>query len=232
MTREFKVNAAADSAEILVYGTIGDDWDGVSARTFSRQLSDIGPVKSLSVRINSPGGSVSDGFAMMASLASHPATVDTVIDGWAVSAASVLAMAGRTITAAENAILMIHRAWSVAVGNVSDMAKAQEMLAKHDEQIAATYAKRTGKPVEDIEAAMDAETWFTAAEAKEFGLVNEISETVPQASACFDPTAFKYRHAPAAFYEIQKQKNEQPVIESKKNVRARQFFIDTTAWEW
>lgn len=206
MKNEFKINAkAGGAAEVLVYGPIGDDWGGVSAKTFAAQLTEIGNVKRIDVRINSAGGSAVDGFAMMAQLARHPAKVDTYIDGWALSAASVLAMAGENIIASDHAMMMIHNSWSMAIGDAAQMTKMADFLTMTDGQIAGVYAKRTGKSEDDIRALMTAETWYTAAEAHAVGFVTSVIQSDSMApAACFadDPLAQRVlRNAPAGLLE-------------------------------
>ena len=86
-------NAKDKSAEIRIDGEIG--WD-VSAADFRRELANLGPVETILLRINSPGGSVMDGFAIFNALAEHPARITARVDGWAASMASIIAMAADT----------------------------------------------------------------------------------------------------------------------------------------
>ena len=101
--------ALANAAEIFIYGDIGDDWDDetLAARNFVRELAEL-DVEAITVRINSPGGSVTDGLAIYNSLRRHKADIHVEIDGIAASIASLIAMAGDTLSMAENALLMIH----------------------------------------------------------------------------------------------------------------------------
>ncbi len=117
------------------------------------------------VRINSPGGSVFDGMAIYNLLLAHQGNVDCVVDGIAASAASFVAMAGKSLTMQDTSMLMIHNAWTVAVGNRHDMAEVAGVMAKLDGQMAAIYSRKTGSSVEDVAALMDAETWLTSSEA-------------------------------------------------------------------
>lgn len=169
---KLKVRAAADgSAEILLYDEIG--YWGVTAKDFAGVLAGI-TAPSITVRINSPGGDVFDGLAMYNSLKAHPATINTVVDGLAASAASFIALAGDTVTMAENSLMMIHKAWAMGIGNADDMTALAGTLDKIDGQIAGMYSAKNGKSVEDNLSAMADETWMTSAEAREFGLVDSI----------------------------------------------------------
>jgi ATP-dependent Clp protease, protease subunit len=169
---KMEVKAAADgSTEILLYDEIG--YWGVTAKDFAGVLAGI-TSPSITVRINSPGGDVFDGLAMYNSLKSHPAAINTVVEGLAASAASFIMLAGDTVTMAENSLVMIHKAWAMGIGNADDMTSLAGVLGKIDGQIAGMYSAKNGKSAEDNLAAMAAETWMTSAEAKEFGLVDSI----------------------------------------------------------
>ena len=166
--------ASADVTEIMVYDEIGF-W-GITAKDFVTALATIETPK-ICVRINSPGGDVFDGLAIYNALANHKAEVSCVVDGLAASAASFIALAGDTVSIHENAMMMIHRAWGVAIGNQADMADMSTVLGKIDQQLAGIYAKRTGKDADAMLALMAGEsdgTWFTAQEAADLGLVDEI----------------------------------------------------------
>lgn len=172
-----EIRAAAEGVtEILLYDEIGF-W-GITAREFVTALATVATPKIL-VRINSPGGDVFDGLAIYNALQAHAAEVTCQIDGIAASAASVIALAGSKTTIAENAMVMCHCAWSIGIGNSADMRAMADVLEKIDAQLAGIYARKTGKGVEDCTAMMVGEgkadgTWFTAEEAKAFGLVDEI----------------------------------------------------------
>lgn len=168
-------------AEILIYDYIGYDWwtdTGITALAFRDQLQGLGDVKRLTVRINSPGGDVWDGMSIHNLLSQFEAQTTVVIDGIAASVASVIAMAGDTVKAAELSQLMIHDAWTIAVGNEQDLRDMADTLAKIDGQIADTYAIRSGtKTAKQFREIMNKDTYLTAQEALEWGLVDEIVQT-------------------------------------------------------
>lgn len=168
-------NATGDVAEIMVYDEIGF-W-GVTAADFVAQLKNITAPKVV-VRINSPGGDVFDGLAIFAAIQGYSGEVTCVVDGWAASAASFIALAGKETTMAPNAFMMIHKAWAMAIGNADDMGDMKDTLDKLDGQLAQIYAKKSGKPVDEIMALMAGKvdgTWFTAQEALDAGLIDEIA---------------------------------------------------------
>jgi ATP-dependent Clp endopeptidase proteolytic subunit ClpP len=164
-------NSGDGTVEILVYDEIG--YWGITAKDFKTALDAIN-ASTINVRINSPGGDVFDGLAIYNSLKAHPATINTFVDGWAASAASFIMLAGDTVSMAENSMAMIHKAWGVGIGNADDMLALNGVLNKIDGQIASMYAAKTGKDPADCLAAMAAETWFTADEAREFGLIDSV----------------------------------------------------------
>lgn len=164
-----------DDAEILILEEIGF-W-GVTAKSFNKTLAEIGDAKTIKVRISSPGGDVFDAMAIYNALKTHKAKVTTVVEGIAASAASVIMMAGDTIDIHENAMVMIHRAWTIGIGNTADFLDTSNVLAKLDGQIADMYAAKTSKASKKFLDLMTGEvdgTWFTAAEAKDEGLVDNV----------------------------------------------------------
>ena len=196
---------ADDTAEILIFDVIGFDFfgDGMTAKDFAEELRALGDVKTINVRINSPGGDVFDGITIFNLLEQHPAEVIVHIDGIAASIAAVVAMAGDEIRIAENGTMMIHAAWSIVIGDAGELRQEADILEKLDSQIAGTIARRTGMSGSKVEQLMDDETWFTAAEAKAAGLVDEIVESKRIAASVdlsmFDnvPEAVAKRNAPA-----------------------------------
>lgn len=180
MKQWFSIQNKAESklpAEILIYDQIGKDWftnDGVSAKEFADALKEIPKDKEIVVGINSPGGNVWDGLAIYHQLKARGEKITTRIDGVAASIASVIALAGSKVLMPENALMMIHRAWGMAQGNAADMLKLAETLATHDGIIANIYSEKNGKTREENLKAMEVETWFNGAEARAFGLADEL----------------------------------------------------------
>jgi ATP-dependent Clp protease protease subunit len=183
-----------DVTEILLFDEIGADsfFGGISAKTFAEQLKDV-KAKVINLRINSPGGSVFDGMAMLESLNRHKARVEVDIEGVAASAASVVAMAGDEIRIAESAFLMIHEASGGAIGTAEDMRHMAETLAKVSGQMVAVYEKRSGQKAKQIAEWMAAETWFTV----EAGFADRLTESRRVAAvANWQKFAARYKHAP------------------------------------
>jgi ATP-dependent Clp endopeptidase proteolytic subunit ClpP len=173
----YQITNKAEKSEVWIYEMIGKDFwtgDGVTAKDFQKELSDI-KSSQIDLHINSPGGDVFDGITIYNLLKQHSAKVTTYIDGLAASIASVIALSGDRIVMAENAMMMIHNPWGMAMGDASDMRKMADSLDKVRDSIAKTYVSKTGKRPDEINPLMDAETWMSADEALELGFIDEVS---------------------------------------------------------
>lgn len=196
--------ALADGAvELTLYGDIGPEAYGfeINAVGIERALRGLGEASEIRVRLNSPGGIVTEGHAIYNLLHQAKARVVVDVDGLAASAASVVAMAGDEIRIAENAFMMIHDPWSIAMGSADDLRSEAAVLDKMAGAIAQTYAARTGQSVEQMTALMAAETWMTADEAVEQGFATSVTrnKTAAPSAHALNPAAFAlWRNAPAA----------------------------------
>lgn len=171
--------AGGGSAELVIYDFIGADifGTGVSAKRVIEDLQALGKVGTLDVRISSPGGDVFEGIAIYNALARFDARVVVHVDALAASAASLVAMAGDSIEIADNAMLMVHRAWSVAIGDAPEIRRTADLLDKAWASMLTTYQARTGRKAATIEKAIDAgggEWWMTAEEAVAAGFADEV----------------------------------------------------------
>ena len=167
--------SAGETATIQIFDQIGEDWfggNGLSGKQFSDVLAEVGNGPLL-VEINSPGGNVWDGLSIYNQLRGRKAPVTTRVVGIAASIASIIALAGDKVEMADAALMMIHDPSGMASGTSEDMRKMADALDQHAEVLVGVYAKKTGRSPESIRAAMKAETWFTTAEAIQFGLVDK-----------------------------------------------------------
>ena len=189
----YRMAAKGDRGEIYLYGPIGADWfgDGISAKQFADDLKKLGAVKTIDLRINSDGGSVTDGRAMYSLLVEHKAEVIVHIDGIAASAASFIAMAGNRIEIGEGSFLMIHNARMMAYGEAEDFERAATVLRTVNETIRETYVARTKQPADKVKKWMDDETWMTGKEAVANGFADKIVENMKVAASVADPSKFK-----------------------------------------
>ncbi|QDF16717.1 capsid maturation protease [Gordonia phage HannahD] len=181
---EFRNAETTDTGpvEILIYDFIDPDaawFGGVSARDFVTTLAQVDDNREINVRINSPGGDVYDGIAILNALRNRKSTVTTYVDGIAASIASIIAMAGTEVVMMPNAEMMIHDPWMVAIGNAKDLQEAVDNLIRVSDNLASVYADRTGGSADEWRAAMAAETWYSAEEAVTAGLADRI-ETPPK----------------------------------------------------
>jgi ATP-dependent protease ClpP protease subunit len=225
--------AGADTTEILLYDEIGM-W-GIQAGDFVRELQMISTGNIL-VRVNSPGGDVFDGLAMFNALrgmAAGGVKVQTHVDGVAASIASVIALAGDTRTAAENAFFMIHNPWSIVIGDARDMRQMAGVLDKITGQLVKLYAGASALAPEMIVAMLDAETWLDAQEAKAGGFIGDILDeplhhqaegagagAEAEASAGATLAGFDlsiYRHPPRALRERAGVADERGAPEGRQN---------------
>lgn len=162
-----------DSAEIMLYNDIGF-W-GITAEAFSKSLNGLGAVKNITIRINSYGGEVFDGFAIYNLLKENSAQITVIIDGVAASIASYIAMAGDTIKIPKNAFLMIHDPLMVVAGTSKDMKNAADLLDKLKEKVIDTYqTKASDLKTEDISKMMEDETWINSEDALMYGFADEV----------------------------------------------------------
>ncbi len=191
----------AEANTIWLYDVIASDEDeaywygGVAPQAFIAALAECdGPV---TLRINSPGGSVFGAQAMIAAMQDYPHPITARIDSLAASAASVIAASAARCEMVPRSMMMIHKAWGIALGNEDDMRKTADLLAKIDGQIAATYAEKSGEDEAGWMDAMRAETWFTAEEAVAAKLADAVTEgNTQRASAKWDLSAFLNAPAP------------------------------------
>ncbi|MES2157486.1 MAG: ClpP-like prohead protease/major capsid protein fusion protein [Pseudomonadota bacterium] len=182
--------------EILIYGIVGDSWDGLDANTLVPMISDGDD--DLDIRINSPGGYVMEGLAIYNAVIRQKAKgrkVTTYIDGLAASMASVLAMAGDDIVMADNALMMIHNPWDCACGDAADLRRAADKLDLIRDQLVGIYAKQTGIASDDLIAMLDVETWMTATEALAQNFITSIDAPLT-AAAAINVHAFGFKHVP------------------------------------
>lgn len=204
MANKGKGEFRAEDNTLWLYDVIASDedeaywWGGIAPKDFIAALAKTtGPV---TLRINSPGGSVFGAQAMVAAMRSHPHPITARIDSLAASAASVIAANCAETVMVPGSMLMIHRAWGLAVGNCEDMRGTADLLDKIDGLIADAYAARAGDKGdrERFAALMAAETWFTPEEAMNAGLADAISEENTQrAKNRWDLSAFAAAPMPA-----------------------------------
>jgi ATP-dependent Clp protease, protease subunit len=183
--------ASVPTADIVLRGYIGepkfydDYWTGQQVRSggagtvqeFEDELTALGEVQQLNVYITSEGGDYMQAIAIHNILARQKAKVVCTIDGFAFSAAPVIAMAADEIRIAGNGLMMIHDAefWS-AGSDIKALQDAIATLNACNDSMATAFVGKAGGTMEEWRARMDQTTWLTGAQAKELGLVDVVMD--------------------------------------------------------
>lgn len=247
----YQIRNAADAtngpAELLLYDVI-DSWMGVSAEQLARDISSLAPERDLTVRINSPGGNVYDGVAILNALRTHPGKVTCVVDGIAASAASVIAMGGDEIVMNRNSEMMLHNGSALVMGGSEDMRKMADRLEQVNANLASIYADKAGGTPEEWRAIMAAETWYSAEEAVTAGLADRVDTGAQDARAIaakFDLSIFAHagrQNAPAPripqahqtplpIVEAEEPQGKEPIVASLKESVLQKLGLDADADE-
>ncbi len=182
-------NSAAKKASIYLYDEIG--YVGITAKDFVRDLNEVSAPE-IELHLDTPGGEVFDGITIYNALRDHPASITVIVDSMAASAGSFIAQAGDHRIMNRNSTMMIHDGHGMVIGNASDMASMVESLDRVSNNIASIYAERAGGSGADWREKMRAETWYTADEAVEAGLADEVRGKDAQSKNSFDLSVFSY----------------------------------------
>lgn len=162
-------------AEVEIYDDI-IPFIGVNAADFRSQLQALGDgIETIDLHIHSRGGSVWEAVAIMNTLRQHKARVVTTVDSIAASSAGFIAVgASDELIMAENAELMAHLPWAMAVGSAEDMRKAAESLDRTAKNIVSIFAERTGGSTDEWMQILTDETWWSADEAVNAGIADRV----------------------------------------------------------
>ncbi|MBD1373721.1 Clp protease ClpP [Hazenella sp. IB182357] len=217
-------SSTESSGELYIYGEIVSyKWDDTdtTAKSFKADLDGLGDITELNIYINSPGGSVFQGIAIYNIIKRHKAKVNIHIDGLAASIASVIAMAGDTVHMPENAMMMIHNPWTVAMGNASDLRKIADDLDKTRETLIQSYLSKSGDKLDlgKLEPLLDAETWLTAQECYDYGLCNMVGESKEIVASIDGEFMKKYQNTPERL--LKASKYQQKTNENEKELRKK-----------
>lgn len=198
----YHIQSAAEAGqpiEVFVYGEIGG-W-GVTANQFVQDLRAVDDGTSQVIAaFNSPGGDLFEGLAIHNALARLGERGVGRIDALAASAASVAVCGAHKVVMTANAIMMIHNPWTWAAGDAEDLRKIAGVLDQTLEAIVAAYKSKAPEIDEaELRRLIDAETWLTANEAKELGLVDEVGTGVEVKACLGQGQAMKrFRNIPQA----------------------------------
>ena len=126
--------------------------------------------------LDSEGGSVTDGLSIYNAIMQYSGNITVHIDAICASIATVIACAADRVVMNSNAKFMIHRAWTVAMGNSVEFRSMAEILELMDADIASAYGDKTDLPKDELLAMMEAETWMSAEQAYDLGFIDEINQ--------------------------------------------------------
>ena len=167
------------TADLYIFGDIcAYPWESQgeqSGASIVRQLKEL-DVDEIKVHINSYGGDVAEGLAIYNVLREHKAQVVTICDGFACSAASVVFMAGDKRVMQPASLLMIHNAWTIAMGNAEELRKTADDIETITQASVEAYKKVATISEDEIKALMDAETWILPKDAVDYGFATDIDD--------------------------------------------------------
>lgn len=184
--------------ELSIFGPIGGDWwgGGNTLDAFKDAFDEIKDSAKIRLLLNSEGGDAFDGVAMYNLLSKVRDRLTVEVIGFAASAASVIALAGKELIMDEGAYLMIHEPWAITLGPADDHRKTADLLDKMSGNFADLYAAHSSLTRDEALAAMKAETWYTAAEAVDAGFAAAVGEKTDDEAVSADIARFSYKHVP------------------------------------
>lgn len=185
--------------ELYLYGEISSStwWgDELTPKQFKDDLDALGDIDTLHVYINSGGGDVFAGWAIINILQRHKAYKIGYNDGLAASMAFCIYQSLDKRVAAKNSMFMSHNCWTYTIGNRHELRKQADEMEKIDNLLAEMVSKKSNKTIDEIMAIQDAETWYTAQEAVDAGFADEM-EAEKKIAACVTPEILaKYKNPP------------------------------------
>lgn len=207
------------AADIYFYGDIVSSewgkWEDTDTcpedvRAFLKQVEGV---KNLNIYVNSGGGSVFAGLAIYNMLKRNSAHKTVYVDGLAGSIASVIAMAGDKIVIPSNAFLMIHKPWSMSMGNSNDLRKMADDLDLIEEGILNVYSEniKDGVDMEEIKQMVNDETWLNGKEASKYFNIDVAEEN--KLVACTSEYFKNYEKLPK---QLREQTNQTKQDENTK----------------
>jgi len=187
-----KSEIKAQGNELMLYGAIGSYYDELDGKRIVEQIGAM--TGDITVRVNSPGGDVFDGIAIMNALKKHgeeKGKVTVVVEALAASIASVIAIgAADELVMSEGSYLMIHNPWTIAIGNAAEFEQVAGVLRQLAGTLAGIYARKSGKTKEEMQVLMDAETWIDSAKALELGFADKAEGEEAASVENFDLSMF------------------------------------------
>lgn len=197
------IQNAAEEATVYIYDVIDSDW-GVGAKDVISALNAAKDAPVLNIRINSPGGSVFEGRAIMEAIKRFEGKTVAHIDSLCASAATSIACACDEVVMSDAALYMIHNASGLVWGDKADMRHTADLLEKVEGSIVNDYVEKTGMEADTIISMMDQETWMTSEEALANKFVDKVVKTGKPKNtwnlAAFDKAPKQEPAQPAGFF--------------------------------
>lgn len=184
-----RLNAKTNSETVQMdmFGVVGGDWwgdGGITRDSFAKELKNIpSSAKRVDLRMSSPGGDVFEGRAIANLMADHRCAFDINVIAECCSIATIIAMAGDSIHMSDGSVFLVHRCFTIAMGNSQEMKKLATDLELIDQTMVKTYQKKTNMSEKDTLNLMDENRYMDAQEAKKLGFVDTISENHTNASS-------------------------------------------------
>ena len=169
-----------DALDLYLYGDIEQrywkDEAVIDAQSVQEALNSNPNAKDINVYINSCGGDVFEGVAIYNQLKRANANIHVFVDGSACSIASIIAMAGDTVTMYPTSMMLVHNCWTYTRGNAKELRKAADDLDKAMEANRQAYLDKAGDKLsqDKLLELLDSETWLTAQDCLDLGLCDEI----------------------------------------------------------
>ena len=177
----WNVKTDGQKSRIDLFGYVGGskEWNyGFNEEDFLNEIRDIPAENELEIYLNSTGGNVDTALSVYELIKDHKGQVTIRISGVAMSAATIISSAPNAkVIMPKGSLMMIHKVSTGMSGNADEFRKIAETLEVYENNVLEIYAEKTGKTVEEIRPFVDKETYFTAAQAVEFGLADEMDES-------------------------------------------------------
>lgn len=217
------------TSQLKLYGNISD-WNNNSATEMVERLNIAASSSdTVELHIHSYGGSVVEGNMIYNAIAKCPKPVHVYIDGIAASQASIVAMAGTRRYMAENAFLMVHApaGGTGGRGTAADHAATAKALTAMERMFVKTLTSASGRPEAEVKRWLAADTWFSAAEALEMGLIDGIVDPVAKSIAPPPAESIATSSVDTIYNLYTAALDSKPNINNQKSTMNKELLIKT-----
>lgn len=166
--------------QVDLFGYVGgseNSNNGFNEKEFLNQFRQIPKDSEIELSINSMGGSVFTALSIYSILSEHKAPITIRVNGAAMSAATIItSVPNAKVVMPKGSMMMIHRVSNVAFGSADDIKKEAEITQKVEDNVIQIYVEKTGRDEKEVRKAVESESWFSAKEAVDFGLADELDD--------------------------------------------------------